>query len=129
MALRRSKGSLQENRRRSRKFLETLFASIALASALTLEVHAEEGQNIPEAFAVACRDFIKEMKKTHKESSETTGNPESIKNYEITTYQDGENIVIVFYPRPLHGMTLRGGGGKYIIDASTLKILRSDFYR
>jgi hypothetical protein len=93
------------------------------------DTYAKEDQKIPKAFSEAYHNFAKNIRGKYKGNSRLEKHVSNIENYKMAIYQSGESIVIDFHPQPLNGMTLCGGGGKYIIDAKTLKILKIEFYR
>ena len=107
---------------------------MAMLSAIHLQavdLQAGERPRAPllAAFAAAYHDFAKRIV-TEDTSSDLGRHLADITNYRLTIYAvRSRDRFVVEIPLPLEGRRLRGGGGKYEVDAKSMKILVFERYR
>lgn len=94
------------------------------------DLQAKETPEAPmlAAFAAVYHDFAKRIASENAQS-DLARHLTDITNYRLTTYQRDKRFVVEIVPLPLEERTLRGGGGKYEVDAKTIEILRFEPYR
>lgn len=68
-------------------------------------------------------DFSKRLIANESGKTKLEMHLSDIKNYQILITDDESVYGIEFIPKALNGVTLRGGGGKYVVDAKTSSIL------
>jgi hypothetical protein len=77
--------------------------------------------------APAYADFSRRIRVGEVESTELAKHAADIRNYRISISPEGTTCVIDFAPQPLQGVTLRGGGGRYVVKMEDGAIIQFAF--
>ena len=105
-------------------------AAFAVWFSLCVEAQARDDRPAPllAAFDAAYRDFTKRI--MSKDDGTDLGRHQAdITNYRLTIYQKDKRFIVEITPLPLHGVTLRGGGARYEVDANSAAILAFEPYK
>lgn len=104
-----------------------LFISIFLF-ALSFSAIADDRYNPAVAVEVAAKDFQIRLNEERAPEVEYSKFTSDVNNYSVGISFNKENFVIIFIPK-IEGFDIEGGGAKYIVRKSDMKIVKYIGYK
>lgn len=89
-----------------------LFPPVALGS----EATQTSGSTVISAFSRAYQDFGQRLKAQAHGTTGLDRHLADIDNYKAIVYREGSRVIVQLMPLPYGGSSIRGGGGKFIVE-------------
>lgn len=89
-----------------------LFPPVTLGS----DVAQPSSPDVISAFSRAYQDFGRRLKTQARGATELDRHLADIDNYKAIVYLEGSRVVVQLMPLPYRGSSIRGGGGKFIVE-------------